>query len=38
FISESTKKVQMKSLLKKLQVPSRRAATLFYLERLGNIK
>ncbi|MCF9226512.1 DNA-binding response regulator, partial [Vibrio parahaemolyticus] len=30
--------VHMKSLLKKLQVPSRPAATVLYLERLGDIK
>ncbi|WP_036800170.1 MULTISPECIES: response regulator [Photobacterium] len=35
FISESTVKVHMKSLLKKLQVKSRTAATVLYLESLG---
>lgn len=35
FISESTVKVHMKSLLKKLQVSSRTAATVLYLERYG---
>lgn len=38
FISESTVKVHMKSLLKKLQVPSRTAATVLYLERFGDMK
>jgi len=38
FICESTVKVHMKSLLKKLQVPSRTAATVLYLERYGEIK
>ncbi|MFG0730548.1 response regulator [Photobacterium damselae] len=35
FISESTVKVHMKSLLKKLQVKSRTSATVLYLESLG---
>ncbi|WP_299015995.1 response regulator [uncultured Photobacterium sp.] len=35
FISESTVKVHMKSLLKKLQVKSRTAATVLYLESQG---
>ncbi|PMH43278.1 DNA-binding response regulator [Vibrio sp. 10N.286.49.B3] len=38
FISESTVKVHMKSLLKKLKVSSRTAATILYLERYGEIK
>jgi len=38
FISESTVKVHMKSLLKKLKVPSRTVATVLYLERYGDLK
>lgn len=38
FISESTVKVHMKSLLKKLQVSSRTAATVLFLERYGEVK
>lgn len=38
FISEATVKVHMKSLLKKLCVPSRTAATVLYLERYGELK
>ncbi len=38
FITESTVKVHMKSLLRKLRVPSRTAATVIYLERYGEIK
>lgn len=38
FISESTVKVHMKSLLKKLKVPSRTVATVMYLERYGDLK
>jgi two-component system nitrate/nitrite response regulator NarP len=38
FISESTVKVHMKSLLKKLKVPSRTVATVMYLERYGDMK
>jgi two-component system nitrate/nitrite response regulator NarP len=36
FISESTVKVHMKSLLRKLKVPSRTAATVLYLESFGD--
>ncbi|MDP2572210.1 response regulator [Vibrio penaeicida] len=36
FISESTVKVHMKSLLKKLEVSSRTAATILYLEHFGD--
>lgn len=38
LITESTVKVHMKSLLKKLCVPSRTAATVLYLERMGDVK
>ncbi|MGX9416719.1 response regulator [Vibrio sp. RC27] len=38
MITESTVKVHMKSLLKKLCVPSRTAATVLYLERCGDVK
>ncbi len=38
FISESTVKVHMKSLLKKLSAPSRTAATVLYFERFGDPK
>ncbi|MBY7839212.1 response regulator [Vibrio fluvialis] len=38
FISESTVKVHMKSLLKKLRLPSRTAATVLFLERYGELK
>jgi len=38
FISEATVKVHMKSLFKKLRVPSRTAATVLYLERYGELK
>ncbi|CAM2994230.1 response regulator [Vibrio diazotrophicus] len=38
FISEATVKVHMKSLLKKLRVPSRTAATVLYLERYGDLR
>jgi two-component system nitrate/nitrite response regulator NarP len=38
LITESTVKVHMKSLLKKLCVPSRTAATVLYLERHGEYK
>ncbi|MFV0449212.1 MAG: response regulator [Vibrio sp.] len=38
FISEATVKVHMKSLLKKLAVPSRTAATVLYLERYGELR
>lgn len=38
FISESTVKVHMKSLLKKLQVSSRTAATILYLERYNETR
>ncbi len=38
FISESTVKVHMKSLLKKLEVSSRTAATILYLEHFGDYR
>ncbi len=38
FISEQTVKVHMKKLLKKLNVSSRTAATILYLERYGDLK
>ncbi|MCL9783213.1 response regulator [Vibrio sp. S4M6] len=37
YISEATVKVHMKSLLKKLNVPSRTAATILYLEQSGEV-